>query len=127
MHGIHAAGERAFDFDFVRNRLDGLYYNWSEVTYPGILSDCETCHLPGTYGMKIPVGALVSTEFTTDGLNLTRAGVSAARTSVPTPTDLVISQGAGTCAMCHDNLPAAAHMEQNGGVLLGWRAEALGH
>ncbi|MFN2374956.1 MAG: OmcA/MtrC family decaheme c-type cytochrome [Candidatus Binatia bacterium] len=126
VHGIHASGKREFDFEFVRNRLNGLYYNWSEVTYPGILSDCETCHLPGTYRANQAAGLLVSTEVTTDGLNMTTADVSKARASVPNPTDLVNSQISGSCFLCHDNAPAAAHMDQNGGVLAGWRAEALG-
>jgi hypothetical protein len=45
---------------------------------------------------------------------------------VPNPTDLVSSTTAGTCVMCHDSLPAEYHMQQSGGVLRGWRAEALG-
>jgi OmcA/MtrC family decaheme c-type cytochrome len=125
IHGIHASGMRESPYEFVRNRSNGLYYNWSEVTFPGILSDCETCHLPGTYGAHLPPAALVSTDVTTDGLNLDTAAVVAARNSVPNPTDLVSSTTAGTCAMCHDNLPAEYHMAQSGGVLRGWRAEAL--
>jgi len=126
VHGIHGSEQRTFDFEFVRNRLNGLYYNFSEVTYPGILSNCETCHLPGTYSTQLPAGALVSTEVTTDGLNLNQADVLAARATVPNPTDLVNSQTAGPCYLCHDSAPAVAHMEQNGGVIFGWRAEALG-
>jgi len=126
VHSIHAADQRTFDFEFVRNRLDGLYYNFSEVTYPGILSNCETCHLPGTYGTELPAGVLVGTEVTTDGLNLTRADVLAARATVPNPTDLINSQTANPCYQCHDSVPTIAHMEQNGGVIFGWRAEALG-
>ena len=55
-----------------------------------------------------------------------QADVIAARKTVPNPTDLVNSQTAGTCYLCHDSDPAVAHMGQNGGVILGWRAEALG-
>jgi OmcA/MtrC family decaheme c-type cytochrome len=127
VHGIHAAAVREYDYEHVRNRNDGIYYNWSEVTFPGILSNCETCHLPDTYGPDdIPEGALVTTDFTTDGLNLTQEDVEAARDSVPNETDLIHSVTAGTCYMCHDNDPAAAHMAQNGGVIDTWRAQALG-
>jgi OmcA/MtrC family decaheme c-type cytochrome len=126
IHGIHASGMRESPFEFVRNRQNGLYYNWSEVTFPGILSDCDTCHLPGTYDAELPPAALVSTDVTTDGINLNTAGLVAARNTVPNPTDLVSSTTAGTCAMCHDGLPAGYHMQQSGGVLRGWRAEALG-
>jgi OmcA/MtrC family decaheme c-type cytochrome len=127
VHGIHAAGVREYDYEHVRNRNNGIYYNWSEVTFPGILSNCETCHLPDTYGPDdIPEGALVTTDFTTDGLNLTQEAVEAARDSVPNETDLIHSVTAGACYMCHDNAPAAAHMAQNGGVIDIWRAQALG-
>jgi len=126
IHGIHAADWRDTDFEFVRNRLNGLYYNWSEVTFPGIISNCETCHLADTYDVDLPAGVLVSTDVTTDGLNLNRQAVQAARDSVSNDTDLISSQIAGTCAMCHDSYLAASHIGQNGGVLEGWRAEALG-
>ena len=51
IHGIHAAAIRTFPYQFVRNRgSSGVYfYDWSEVTFPGIPSACETCHKPGTY------------------------------------------------------------------------------
>jgi OmcA/MtrC family decaheme c-type cytochrome len=126
VHGIHSADARTFDYEFVRNRQNGIYYNWSEVTFPGILSNCETCHLPGTYDADLPEGVLVSTDVTTDGLNLTQEDVGEARASVPNPTDLIHSTTAGTCYMCHDSDPAAFHMGQNGGVIDIWRAQALG-
>jgi OmcA/MtrC family decaheme c-type cytochrome len=126
IHGIHSAAFRDYPYEFVRNRQNGIYYNWSEVTFPGILSNCETCHIPGAYSANLPAGLLVTTDVTTDGLNLTQEDVVAARESVPNPTDLINSETAGTCYMCHDNDPATAHMDQNGGVIDGWRAEALG-
>lgn len=127
VHGIHGAAMRDFEYEFVRNRQNGIYYNFAEITFPGILSDCETCHLSGTYSLNLASKALlVSTDVTSDGLDRTQSAVAAARASVPNPTDLVESIGAGTCAMCHDNDPAIAHMGQSGGVLGGWRAEALG-
>lgn len=127
VHGIHASGVRDFDFEFVRNfRGDGRYFNWSEVTFPGILSDCDICHLPGTYDVDLPEGVLVSTDVTTDGVNASREDVVAARNSVPNPTDLILSPIAGTCYMCHDSIPAKAHMEQSGGAIDVPRAEALG-
>ena len=125
VHGIHGAAMRTFPFEFVRNRLGGLYYNFSEVTFPGILSNCETCHKPGTYKVDLPAGVLASTDITTDGIGLTREGLLAARDSVPNDTDLVNSPTASACYLCHDNNPAAAHFGQNGGVIDVERAEAL--
>jgi OmcA/MtrC family decaheme c-type cytochrome len=128
IHGLHAAAWRDNAFEFVRNRNNGLYFNWSEVTFPGIISNCETCHIAGTYEPDaVPAGALMSTDVTTDGLNLNRAAVQAARDGVPNDTDLISSKTAGTCAMCHDSYLAASHIGQNGGVIEGWRAEALGN
>jgi OmcA/MtrC family decaheme c-type cytochrome len=126
IHGIHAAAIRTFDYEFVRNRLNGIYYNWSEVTFPGIPSNCETCHLPGTYGVELQEGVLMSTDVTTDGVNASVEDVIAARASVPNATDLVNSPIAAACYKCHDNNPAAYHMGQNGGVIDTERATALG-
>jgi OmcA/MtrC family decaheme c-type cytochrome len=126
IHGLHAAAWRDSDFEFVRSRNNGLYYIWSNVTFPGIISNCETCHLAGTYGAEVLAGTLVTTDVTTDGLNLNRQAVQAARDGVPNDTDLISSVTASTCAMCHDSYLAASHIGQNGGVIGNWRAESLG-
>ena len=128
IHGIHAAALRNFPYQFVRDRSgSGLfYYDWSEVTFPGIPSNCETCHKEGTYDADLPAGVLLTTDFTTDGVNATPEGIDAARDSVPNDTDLVNSPTASTCYMCHDSNPAAAHFGHNGGVIDAERAGALG-
>jgi len=76
--------------------------------------------------LALPAGVLVSTDITTDGVNATREDVIAARDSVPNDTDLINSPTAGTCYMCHDSNPAAAHFGQMGGVIDAERAGALG-
>jgi len=96
------------------------------VTFPGIPSNCETCHKPGTYDVDLPTGVLMTTDVTTDGVNASTADVVAARASVPNDTDLVNSPTASACYMCHDSNPAAAHIGQNGGVIDTERATALG-
>jgi OmcA/MtrC family decaheme c-type cytochrome len=126
IHGIHAAAIRNSPYEFVRNRLNGLYFDWSEVTFPGIPSNCETCHIPGTYGAELPANVLVTTDVTTDGLNATQAAVTAARASVPNGTDQINSPTVAACYMCHDADQSVAHMTQNGGVIDNTRAEALG-
>jgi OmcA/MtrC family decaheme c-type cytochrome len=126
IHGIHAAAVRNFDYEFVRNRQNGIYYNWSEVTFPGILSDCEMCHKEGAYDPDLAAGVLVTTDVTTDGVNASPEDVQAARDSVPNDTDLINSPIASTCYECHDSNPAAAHFGHNGGVIDAERAEALG-
>jgi OmcA/MtrC family decaheme c-type cytochrome len=124
VHGIHASGRRTEDFEFVRNRTDtqagitGFYYDWSEVTFPGILNNCLTCHVEGTYQLPLPDGVLMSTEWTTTGDPAEdSAAVAEARNTVPNSTDLVNTPTASTCYQCHDSELAVAHMEQNGGQI----------
>jgi OmcA/MtrC family decaheme c-type cytochrome len=118
IHGIHASARRTEDFEFVRNRLNGIYYNWSEVTFPGVLNDCLTCHVEGTYELPLPADVLMSTEWTTtvDPAE-DRDTVLGARDNVPNGTDLVNTPTAATCYMCHDSAEAVAHMELNGGQI----------
>lgn len=118
IHGIHASSFRDNPYVFVRIRNDTEYpFDWSEVTFPGILSDCETCHLPGTYDLPLPSKLLPTTVLTTDGVDATPDAVAAARGTVPNDTDLVNSPIASACAYCHDSDLARAHLEQNGGAM----------
>jgi OmcA/MtrC family decaheme c-type cytochrome len=121
IHGIHASGFRTFDYEFVRGRNDGIYYNWAEVTFPGEVGICTTCHLNGTWALPLNNNALPTTVRTTgtadglDGDDFT--AVQAARASVPNVTDWVNTPTASACYYCHDTDLAIAHMRQNGGVI----------
>jgi OmcA/MtrC family decaheme c-type cytochrome len=118
IHGLHASDFRTTDYKFVRNRSDGLYYNWSEVTFPGVLSDCLTCHKEGTYELPLPAGVLMTTGRTTTGDPAeNQATILAARNTVPNATDLATSPVASTCGMCHDGPAARSHMLLNGAVM----------
>ncbi|MEE9534818.1 MAG: OmcA/MtrC family decaheme c-type cytochrome, partial [Acidimicrobiia bacterium] len=117
IHGIHAAGRRNEEFEFVRNRQNGIYYNFGEVTFPGILNNCLTCHVEGSYELPLPDGVLMSTERTTTGDPENRDDILGARDTVPNGTDLVNTPTASTCYQCHDSELAVAHMEQNGGQI----------
>jgi OmcA/MtrC family decaheme c-type cytochrome len=122
-HGIHASAVRTFDYEFVRGRNDGIYYNWAEVTFPAEdgTRNCLLCHLEGTYGLPLADNVLATTVRTTgtdDGLDGNDfAAVGTARDSVPNATDWVNTAGASTCFYCHDSAAALAHMRQNGGVI----------
>jgi OmcA/MtrC family decaheme c-type cytochrome len=122
IHGIHASGFRTREYEFVRNRSNGIPYNWSEVTFPrgASTSSCLTCHKPDTYELPLPANVLPSIVRTTgvsDGQDLDRAAVTAARDAVPDTTNWVNSPTASACFYCHTDVDAWAHMTQNGGLL----------
>jgi OmcA/MtrC family decaheme c-type cytochrome len=116
IHGIHASGKRVKPFEWVRDRgTSGVFfYDMAEVTFPGVLSDCETCHRPGTFNIDVmPSSVLPSTDVTSDGTGTTT--VAQDRASLPNATDLVISPVTAACIACHDTGVAAIHTQQNGG------------
>jgi OmcA/MtrC family decaheme c-type cytochrome len=121
IHGIHASAFRTTDYEFVRNRNNGLYFNWSEVTFPGDISDCNKCHIGDTYlPDQVPEGVLMTTNRTTgvaSGQDQSQDDVRAARDSVPNGTDWVITPVAASCYACHDGSSLKTHMEQFGGVV----------
>ncbi len=54
IHAIHAADKRTSQFQWhASSTTDGF---WS-IGYPGILSNCEACHLPGTYDFSAAASA----------------------------------------------------------------------
>jgi len=123
IHGIHASHARTTKFDFVRDRNGGLYYDFSHVTFPGILKNCETCHKPGTYGVNLPAGALWSTTRITADINGDGTGQDTSPATVKTmratvnPTDRVTSPIAATCIACHDGALPRAHILASGGLI----------
>lgn len=119
IHGLHASGVRTNDYTFVRDRgTSGIYYyDWAEVTFPGILNNCSTCHKDGGFVLPVPANALPTTVATalTDGVDAdTIATVAEGRASLPNATDIVISPNAAACVYCHDSDLAKGHMTQNG-------------
>jgi OmcA/MtrC family decaheme c-type cytochrome len=124
VHAIHGSAKRQVPYEFVRDRgTSGVfYYDMSEVTYPGILKNCETCHLPNTYtpdamnATALKGKLLMTTKRTTTGNAAeTRTQIDAARTSLPNGTDQVLNPIAASCVACHANTLGMAHAQQNGG------------
>ncbi|OGA53144.1 MAG: hypothetical protein A3G24_08745, partial [Betaproteobacteria bacterium RIFCSPLOWO2_12_FULL_62_13] len=66
VHAIHASAKReqAFSYEATAENPDGF----GEVTYPGILKNCETCHVAGSYDFTAAANnaALPSLVWTTD-------------------------------------------------------------
>ncbi len=46
VHAIHGGAKRTVKYNWHTPAATGGYW---EIGYPGVLKDCETCHLPGTY------------------------------------------------------------------------------
>ncbi len=54
VHSIHASAKRTKNFTWhAASATDGFW----DVTYPGVLNQCETCHLPGTYDFSATASA----------------------------------------------------------------------
>lgn len=123
IHGIHAGSKRSLDgapYRFVRDFPNrGIYYyDWSKVRFPGLLKNCETCHVPGTYS-STPSNALLSTYVT-----LGAGTVAQNRTSLPNTTDLVIPAYTASCLSCHGSNNAGNHSISMGGVTLAGTARS---
>ncbi len=111
-HGFRETGIVVYGFG-------GRAHDYASVRFPGILSDCTTCHNDGTY------------ELTASWETPTQNGILASTTqAVPNAvdaatyatelddqaTDLTISPAAAVCSACHDSALARAHMETVGGA-----------
>jgi OmcA/MtrC family decaheme c-type cytochrome len=119
IHGIHAGAASAHGF-----RENGLVVggetDFSDVRFPGILQDCETCHLAGTYVLdgvwELPTeNGILSSTIAAAPLGTTAATIGA---EVEDPADdLNITPTAAVCSSCHDGDLAKAHMEIPGGAV----------
>ena len=128
IHAIHASAVRTTDYEHVRNRNNGIYYNWSEVTFPADVGNCLICHDGNTYELPLDKNVLMTTERTTgvsDGMDATPDDVGIARQTIPNDTDWVITPVSGSCYSCHDSAEAVAHMEINGGAINSNRSAVL--
>lgn len=99
IHGIHAAGFR--EQGLVVWGFGPTEQDFGEVRFPGILSNCATCHKPNTFALPLAPTVLASTIDT-----------GAIRTDPADDTN--ITPTAAVCSSCHDGALALTHMEQNG-------------
>jgi OmcA/MtrC family decaheme c-type cytochrome len=128
IHGIHAAAMTKYDGTAAHGFRDkglvvygfgGSPTDFSDVRFPGILNDCQTCHLPNTYTLQgtweTPAqnGILGSTIDTAP----TAMNATDFATQLADPADdLNISPTAAVCSSCHDSTVAQAHMTLNGAL-----------
>jgi OmcA/MtrC family decaheme c-type cytochrome len=147
VHAIHASGKRTVPFTW---HATAPGEDFSSVTYPGVLNQCETCHLPGTYDYSasasasavenrlyrtVATGTLSSTGSTwvyppwiTMDLNYGSGFSFSTTTGVTTPaagTTLVTSPTVSVCSACHTTDDALAHFSINGASFYTPRSTAL--
>jgi OmcA/MtrC family decaheme c-type cytochrome len=148
IHGIHGASKRSVPFTWAAWDTTAAD-NFSMVQYPGVLKNCEQCHLPDTVNFGAN-GTSVAPNmiYTTASAGLTVAGgtyglnpqvevVPGANLGLPASVDtagvvtpaaattLVNSPMASACYSCHDTSLAKTHITSNGGSIYEARSTAL--
>jgi OmcA/MtrC family decaheme c-type cytochrome len=147
VHAIHGSSKRTVPYNW---HAASATSNFSAVTYPGILSQCETCHLPGTYDFSASAsaaaldnrlfrttatGTLASTGSTfayspyiAQDFNYGSGFSFNVGTGVTVPaaaTTLVTSPTVTACVACHDSADAVSHYKNNGGTMYAPRSAGL--
>lgn len=134
VHAIHGAEKRMTQFTWhEESPTEGFW----KTTYPGVLNQCEMCHLPGTYDYSsaattaaypnmlmstvgqgtYAAGSVHSpyvTEATAYGVGFSYNVLTGAVVNAD-PTTLVVSPIVAACSACHDSPIAIDHMQTNGG------------
>lgn len=124
IHGIHKGRDRVTPFKDARNRSGTqTLLDFRRMDFPGVIKNCETCHIAGTYA-NVSTSALASTHESIDvayagGIAAGTATAAQAKTALATANndDKVVSPFAAACVSCHDSVAAASHMATNGGMI----------
>jgi OmcA/MtrC family decaheme c-type cytochrome len=112
IHAIHAGEAEEHGF---RERGIVVYgfrrsvHDYGHVRYPGILSDCNACHVNDSYQVNAPDGSLATT-FRTASPALTEQGLIELALADPAD-DLNVSPESVVCGSCHDSAESLEHIE----------------
>jgi OmcA/MtrC family decaheme c-type cytochrome len=143
IHGIHAASASNFDGTDAhgfRNKglvvygFNGSVNDFSDVRFPGVLSKCETCHLPDTYTLADRSGS-GGGNWELPAMNgIKGSTVNSYPNALPDGSDFALqlelqaddykySPIASVCSACHDGTLELAHMSDNGAIFGGAGSE----
>ena len=117
IHGIHSGRERVTPFTDARDstsRGEVTVLDFRRMDFPGVLNNCDTCHVTGSYS-GVPLNTLASTYEANNGAVATPADVAKSLASTPNASDIVTTPFAAACVSCHDSNSAQAHMKTQGG------------
>jgi OmcA/MtrC family decaheme c-type cytochrome len=134
IHAIHAGAERkaqnASDpFNFIRGNPNATGGNgpmvFENVVYPAQISDCQSCHKPGTYGL--PNNASYAWSVQKAALDNDATGLTGGLGSITTfsPAKMFrVGPATAACGTCHNSESAKAHFALNTATSIG--AESCG-
>jgi OmcA/MtrC family decaheme c-type cytochrome len=91
IHSVHNGANATQLFQIYGH--GGTPVSFTDIVFPGDLSACQTCHLPGTYGLPLVKGKQPTT--------VTQAG-KVVSTTLPDRS---------ICTSCHDSQDALGHIE----------------
>lgn len=131
VHAIHGASKRtqAFNYEATPKNQKGF----GIVEYPGVLNNCEQCHVPGSYNFEITANAnsVANMLWTTDA-NGDMRNPNNVKPIGQSPWITILGKGqidyrgdplvstpiTSACFGCHDSMNAVTHFQVNGGILL---------
>ena len=149
IHEIHGGAKRTHQFTFNETSATAGFFS---ILYPGVLRNCEACHLPGTYDFSastsassmanrqyrtvatgtiaapVPGTPNANSPYVTTGVNYGAGFSVSAASGVATQaaaTTLVNSPIASQCFACHDSTTEQQHMAANGALLYVPRSVAI--
>ena len=92
IHSIHVGQDRS-QKPYIVYGYQGSMNDFSELRFPGDLTDCAACHRPATYNLPLPEGV--------QPITVTQKGAA---------IDTILPARAA-CTGCHDGKPAGGHAE----------------
>jgi OmcA/MtrC family decaheme c-type cytochrome len=145
IHGIHAASASNFDGTdahgfrtkgLVIYGYGGIDHDFSNLRFHGVLSKCETCHLPDTYTLadrsasgggnwELPAMNGIRGSTVNSFPNPAPDGSDFAAKLADQADDYKYSPIASVCTACHDGTLEQAHMANNGAIFGGTGSEQV--